>query len=254
MSEVAVEIDEEAVETPEAAAETPEAPPEPYKPSFSEQDQAFIDDKIVGPKVAKQRQAERELETMRTELEDARSRIPQQTRPNIPDIPDAFDDGYEDKISARDDAIRTAAAYDAQQMAEANYRNQVAAQQAQDKQDAMTKTVTDYSGRAQKLGIAPSALQEAGARVAQEGLSDPVVSYILGLDQGPAVTMYLAKNPQTLSELSQMSPMDAAVRISGEIKAAAVMKGEAPPPAPTETVGGGGFQEKDGGPAGAVYE
>ena len=253
MSEEAlnIDIDELLEETPPQ-----EAPPEEKPPvTFSEDQQKIFDDAIA-KKVGKMREAERASEKLQLELEEARKEIPKPVRPDVPANPDPYDDNYDAKMEARDNSIREAAAFDA--VTEANVRRQQEeeATRVADLQKAAAEIIDGYADRAKKLNIIPADLQAAANVVGQEGLTDQVVGYILELDQGPAVTMYLSKNPQVLNDLKQMSPNAAVVHIATEIKASAMAEQgkEPPPPAPTETLRGAGIPEGERGPPGATYE
>jgi hypothetical protein len=239
----------------EVAPEAPQEEQAPAKIEFTPEQQAFINEKIVGEKVAKQREAERRAEELQKELEETRSRIPEPERPSVPPAPDPFDDDYEEKIRARDESIRAAAEYDAAQQ-ERQRLQQFQQQQAQEerRQKGMKMLMT-YSERADKLGIAADKLQVAGNRVAQYGIQNEVAQYILDDEQGPNITMYLAENPLVLDEIRHMDPIRAGIYIESNVKSKAMERlNSTPPPAPTEAPDGQGFPEGDRGPKGASYE
>ena len=130
-------------------------------------------------------------------------------------------------------------------------------QEHQQKQmEKVQAALTDYSDRSVKLGIKPEDLLAAGQTIATHGLPLQTQGFILDQATGPQITMYLAKNPAVLQELSRMSPMDAAVRISSQIKplAAKMTKATIHPADPAESLSGQGSQEGQRGPKGATFE
>jgi hypothetical protein len=230
-----------------------EEAPEPV--SFSETQQKVFDDAIA-KKVGKQRDAERQSEALRVELEQAKQAIPKPIRPDVPPPPDPYDDNYAAKLADRDAKMMDAAAFDG--VERQNYNRQQAAEQqkAADANQVLVKKVEDYADRAKKLNIKPFDLQAAGVAVAKEQLHNDVVNHILDLDQGPAVTVYLANNPEILNELRQLPTGAAAVRISGEIREAALAGGSKAGaiPEPTESLRGAGTPEGKRGPKGATFQ
>ena len=268
MSDQALVIDDDEVtETPEAPEEetqpeasqeeTPEEAPEPPKVEFTEEQQAIFNDQI-GKKVAKQREAERVAEEerqKREELEARLAKLEDSGRPEIPPIPDPFDDDFEAKVKARDEALLKSALYDAEQQRVAQQKQYQAQQAQQAKLQEMQDKVTAYSGRADKLGIKPEELQAAGNQVAQMGVGEEIAGHILDDEQGPAITMYLAKNPMEVEQIRSMGPLRAAVYIETNIKGKAVAARPkvSTAPAPTESPKGSGMPEGEKLP-GVTYE
>lgn len=264
MNEEAIAFDDGEEGAPAAPVETaPETPPAPEatetapKIEFTAEQQAKFNDEI-GKKVAKQREAERLVEEERTKREAAEAelnRLKAPQRPVIPEPPEQYDDDYAAKLAARDAALRDAAMFDAS-VQQQQYSQQQQHQAEQKKtQEALLEKVTTYSGRADKLGIDSTELQAAGNTVAQGGLDNSVVDYILTEEQGPAITTYLANNPLELDTIREMSPMQAGVYIANTVKAKAISSRPSPnpPPAPVDNPGGAGMPES-AGLKGVVYE
>lgn len=202
--------------------------------------------------IALQQQLDEE-KRLRKEME---ARIPQPVRPELPSIPDQYDEDFSAKYKAREQAIQKQAAYD-QQARYQDEQNKYAQQQRQEQeQKEWADKVTSYTDRSNKIGINQADLNAAGAVVAQARLPQEVVKHILDLDVGPQVTMYLRDNPLKLAEIQRMAPMDAAVIISTTIKEAAMgmIKQKDLPPDPASNFDGGGARAGKLGPKGAVYE
>mgnify|MGYP000406052172 CR=1 FL=1 len=82
--EVETEGQETDSDPPPDTAETQEK-----QITFSEEQQRIFDE-AVGKKVFKLREKEREAEALKKQLEEIQARLPQETRPVVPDLPDPF--------------------------------------------------------------------------------------------------------------------------------------------------------------------
>jgi len=225
---------------------------------FTEEQQKVFND-AVGKKVFKLREKEREAETLRRRLEELEAKIPQQGRPVVPESPDPFalsDVEYRQKLVQRDQAIREAAAWEAQQQALQWQRQQAQFEQQQRQQERQQAEVMAYADRAKKLGVAAAELQEAGTLVAGYGIDPALVEMILADDHGPLLTKYLAKNQLELERLVQMPVTMAAVRLATDLKAKAVaMKPKVTKtPDPLNQPRNSGVSPKPRGPSGATFE
>jgi len=228
---------------------------------FDEKQQEKVNE-LIAAKVRKQHEAERKAEKLERELQEVRAKLPQQTRPDIPPLPDPFiltESDYKAKIAEREQAIRTAASYDAE--VAINERRVQEARQAAEvaKNEALTNEVRSYSQRAVKLGITPEELQSAGGIVAQFGLGGPdhpLTQVLLADEQGPLIVKYLSKNLVELEQIAAMSPIQAAIKIATEIKAKAVtLKTKVnPAPDPIASPRSSGPTQRQYGPKGATYE
>jgi multidrug efflux pump subunit AcrB len=225
---------------------------------FTEEQQRIFNE-AVGKKVFKLREKEREAEELRRRLEELEAKIPQQGRPTVPEAPDPFalsDSEYRQKLVARDQAIREAAAWEAQQQTLQWQRQQAQLEQQQRQQERQQEEVRAYADRAKKLGVTSEELQEAGSLVAGYGIDPALVEMILSDDHGPLLTKYLARNQLELERLVQMPVTTAAVRLATDLKAKAVaMKPKVTKtPDPLNQPRNAGISPKPKGPAGATFE
>lgn len=257
-TEVIQEVQEVESEEQETASEPSADSGETHeKPIFTEEQQRIFDE-AIGKKVFKLREKEREAEQLRRQLEELRQ--PEtRSRPSIPEMPDPFavtDEEYKRRIREREQALISAAAYDAQQQVLEQQQRAMAAEAARKQQEVMTEKVQSYSERAKTLGVRPDELQAAGAIVGQFGMDDSLVQYILEDDHGPLITKYLSQNIQELDNLRYMHPTMAAVRIATQIKAkAAALKPKLTNvPNPIRTPQPTGIAPKPKGPKGATFE
>lgn len=224
------------------------------KITFTDEQQRVIND-LAAKKTFKIKEAEREAERLRRELEEARAKLPQETRPDIPPIPDPYDDDYEARLKERDEALRRATEYDLRQQVIQQQQQAAQQQKLQQEQEALVARATAYSENAAKKGIKPDQLQAAGGVVAQFGLRDDVASEMLADADGPLMTVYLASNPQAIEELNSAGPVQLG-SIYAKVKQAAA--GVAPKstsaPEPSDPLKGSGVIPRERGPKGATFE
>ena len=122
-------------------------------------------------------------------------------------------------------------------------------------QQRIQETVTNYSQRAEKLGINAADLGAAGNLVNSTGVPNEIAEHILNDPNGPQITIHLARNLAEMDVINSMTPTQAAIYIEQNIKPAATasMKKADPPPAPVEHLRGKGEVERQPGPKGATY-
>ena len=257
MSELQAEAVVEPTQTEPQQNDNPEgseSAPEQEKVTFSEAQQKLVDD-IAAKKTFKIREAERETDKLRQELAAAQAKIPQEVRPNIPGMPDEFDENRDQLIAQRDEAIRQSAGFDAREEQRLEQQEATNLQRQQAKQAEISQVFTDYEAQGKKLGVDAQELLAAGTAVGAYGLSDEIVLYIAKDDQGPLITTYLHKNPEALETIRQLDSLSAAAYISNQVKPNASALGNKQPtaPDPIETLNGSGVASRQRGPKGATY-
>lgn len=197
------------------------------------------------------REEERKRLALEKELEEARKQLEAKSTTvedvEIPPIPDPWDDDFDLKVKAREEAI--------QRKAQADYQRQLAEDQAfrtQQEQELKRQRETQekletYAKRAAEQGIKEQDLIAAANRVADAGVQPDVANFLLTDSDGPAITAYLADdgNIMELYELAEMNPVAAGMKLN-EIRAKAIAmkpKASSAPP-PPETINGRGAVEK----------
>jgi len=223
------------VESGGEGEEIAEAAPEKV---FTQQDL----DRHIDKRVRRFKETEEQLAEA---LERLRSLEPQTREPvkapEIPPMPDAFDDQFEAKVKARDAAI----AEHAKWQVESQLSQQQAAQQAEQEQlqqqQRLEKSQAAYLARAESAKITPEQLERAGNLIGSD-ISMTKAMGILDHSKGPEITMYLARNPEALEALSKMSDFAAGNYMAQEIvpKLSAKPKPSAPDPAPRVKSGSAG--------------
>ena len=189
------------------------------------------------------------------QLEELRKQVPQETKPVIPEIPDPYEDNFDELMAQRDTAIKAEFEFNSREQNAQAQAQQAQQKQANEQQEALVKTVNTYSERAGKLNISESELKVAGETVAAYGIDNQLAQYILSDDDGPLITTYLAKNPAELETLRTMNPMQSAVYIANTVKSkASANRNTVNTPSPADTLGGGGAPPSERGPRGATFE
>jgi len=196
------------------------------------------------------KQAERERDALKAKQEqieqDERDRQAALVG-NIPDMPDAFDDDYEEKVKKRDEALVAQANFNAQNQAYLNQQQLIQQQEAQAKARKVQEAASSYSSKATELGIKPEELQSAANKVANYNLSDDLVMHILADPDGPLITKHLAEHSQDGYQLASMSPYEVGTFL-GDIKAkaSALKPKKSSAPKPATNITGNGV-DKDAG-------
>ena len=246
LEQPAVEL-EEVEQSDTATGEQVEAQPE--------QEQEPDYQKIIAEKAFEARQAKREKEELAKRLADIEAQKPTEQRPNVPAMPDPYDDDFETKVRARDEQLLKQAQFDAQQSLLQQQAQQAQLAEQQKAQQELANRAGEYAKRATALGVDSQELQQAAQRI-QGFVNDDVAGYILDSDKGPLITKYLASNPLELDKLSTMSPMQAGEYMAS-VKAKAAEFGQkkvTSAPEPVETIQGGGVASEHPALKGATWK
>jgi len=195
----------------------------------------------------------REKEALQAQLSEMQSQIPTAQRPDVPDMPDVYDDNFDEQVRLRDKAIQDAAMFDAQQRLVDEQRARQDLELQEEQQRAHLKIVQDYSSRAAKQNISKQELEVAGQTVMAYGIGDELTGFILNDEHGPLITKYLAQNPEEIESMRGMGTMNAAIHIANNVKPKAVSNLTNNVPSPADTLGGGGAPKRERGPTGATY-
>jgi len=232
--------------------------PQKQKVVFSEEQQRIFD-QAIAEKTLKFREAERKAQALEREREELLQRMPKEERPQVPEMPDPFaitDEEYKRAVIERDEQLKKAAAFDAQQRYLQEQQMQLAEEEQRKQQEAFNSKIETYATRATQMGIKPEELQVAGATVSNFGIQNDLVNFIIEDDQGPLITKYLSQNLMELEAIRSLSPMEAAIKIATDIKpkVAALKPKVNQAPEPVETPQGAGISPKPKGPKGATFE
>lgn len=176
-------------------------------------------EKRIGKVTFQWREAERKAERLEAELRQIKSQQEAKPVPVVPDIPDPFDPDYEQKVAARDEAVRARAQHDAEQARIAQQEHAAQQQRIEADRQRFNEAAQNYSKRAVSLGITPQELQFAGQGVvAYIGHMPDVLAEIVDDEKGPLIATYLAENIGELEKIASMTPIKAARYIDANIK------------------------------------
>ncbi len=232
-------------ETAESGAELATAPEEKQEKS---NDGA---QKAINKQHAKFREEERKRLAVEKERDDLNAKLSaiesNKQDVTIPDMPDSYEEDYDERLKARDDAIVLKATQDAQ--TQRNIETQDATREAASRaeNERVGVLIGEYSKRISKLGLSADDVRLAGDTVVRNGIDGQVAEFILGDEDGPVITKYLAENPIVQDELRGLTTIQAAMKINSDIRvAASAMKPQASnAPDPTEILSGRGAGEKE---------
>lgn len=215
---------------------------QPQKAEIDAKQEAI--NKAINKKHFEAQQAKRERDELARKLaeyEEKQRQAEAAKFENIPPIPDPFDDDYEKKLAEREQALFAQAQYKAQQDLYRQQQERQKQEQEARELEEFNSQVTKYGARAKELGIKQDELQQAANAVAEIGLSNDLVKFIIADKDGPLIVKYLAANPSDGLELAQSNPYLAGVKLSEIRERAKVLKPKvtnAPMP-PTDISGKG---------------
>ena len=218
---------------------------------------AFIENK---KKVRAAEEATQTEKTRADELQAKLAKFEEGKRPDIPEMPDQFDDDFEVKVKARDEAIIAANNFDNQQ----KVADQAVLDQQQEtlvKQGEERKVILDtYNDRITAFGL------DEKEMIAKENIVDAyikdgeLVRYLLSHEDGPLAVSYLSENPREMEKIAGMSTANAAVYVSTNVlpKAQEMKPKTTKAPDPLDIPGGkegtGGKEGDDPALDGAIIE
>ena len=254
-----VEVNEETNEAIEINDSTPDSEPGKQVQAESNEQAEQVDEVALAKQKANEafnkqygekKQLERDLELERQKLagfEQAERERQAALVGEIPPIPDAFEDDYEEKIKRRDEALIAQAQYSTQNQAYLQQQQLAQQQAAQAKQQQVQDSLASYSKKANDLGINQSELQAAGNTVAGYGLSEELVLHILADTDGPLITKHLAANPQDGWKLAGLSPYEVGAFLNDvRAKAGALKPKKSNTPKPATNLQGNGVDPESG--------
>lgn len=210
--------------------------------------------KAINKQHAKFREEERKRIEIEKEAKELREKLDafeaQKGDVTIPNMPDRYDfdsdEEFNAQVKARDEAIMQKARQDAQQ--QSVLEQQSAAKEAAEKaeEERVQALIGGYTQQINKLGLNADEVRVAGDIVVKNGIDPQVAEYILGDEDGPLITKYLADNPIIQDELRYLPTIEAAMKINSEIRSnAALMKPQASnAPDPAEVLDGRGAGEQ----------
>jgi len=195
------------------------------------------------------REAERATKTVSQERDDLQAKLDaidaNKPAPTVSEMPDRFDMSDEEFTAAlqkRDNERQALADHNAAQNTKQAASQAAIEKQNAARQEASQKVGQEFVKRADGFGISRDNLQKASEVIANYGVNSDVAMHMATHENGPLIVQYLATNPEELSNLADMNPMQAAVHVSNVLsEKAAVMKPKTSnAPDPVTPLGGNG--------------
>lgn len=174
----------------------------------------------------------------------------------IPPLPDPWAENYEEQILARDKAIEQNVQFKALEAAKAE-RDAQEMQARQAKQREYVESLEkDFLNNSQSLGLKTETVTESANIVASYGVDPEIANLLMSEKDGPLIVNYLAQNPVELEQLTQLSPVRGAIKLTTDIRAKAsqLKPKQTNAPSPTRAPRGGGVSYDQRGPKGATFE
>lgn len=208
--------------------------------------------KAINKQHAKYQEERRKNEAVNRDLAAANERLAQfeANKPalHVPDMPDPYEDGYEEKMRARDTAMQAKNRQDYDNNARQSQQQYTQQQQHQAAESKRAEAGQNFMKTANQIGISEDNLNKSVQLVVNNGIDQNVAEFIINDPDGPLIIQHLASNPMDQDELRGMSPMQAAGFINGQLKtkASALRPKQSNAPAPIASLNGGGVN-KDAG-------
>jgi len=195
-------------------------------------------------------------DALQDQLDAIEASKPAPTISTLPDPLDVSEDEYRVAIAQRDDEVRADALHNSKEESRKNAVVQRDNEATAERNRKLAKSSEDYQKRAVELKVTVEQAQTAADIIREYGMSNDLGKFILDDPKGPLIVQYLSKNLTELSELTQMSPMDAAVKISQTIspKFATTKPVNSNAPAPLNAIKGSGAAPKKRGAVGTKFE
>ena len=212
--------------------------------------------KAINRQHRKFREEERKRQEIEKELERAREQLQkfQPTDVVIPPVPDPFDDDYDQKIRARDEAIQRKAEQDARKSSDAEREAQAQRERQRQELERSQKLNDSFLSNAKKLKVDERGLQSAQEVIIEYGVSPQIATTILEDADGPLIALHLAENLLELDDLVNADPFKAGMKWRDVKAKVSAKRKSSVAPKPATRLEGRGAPEKEEGPDGATYE
>lgn len=261
MSEQESQVIEEApeVEEPQQLDEaTPAEPVETAETKDEPEDLRKViaeKEKVIAEKAFKEREARRRADSLDKRLKELEAKQNPEFDGVIPPKPDPFDDDYDKKIQAREDALQRKARADLMSIQQKEAEAEAQRKREREEYEKQQKQQADFRRNAAELGVDQEVLSKSAQTVISYGVTPDIEDALMSDKDGPLMLNYLAANPLELADLIEASPLRAGMLLADVKSKSLKLKpkpSSAPPPA--QTVEGRGAPKRERGPKGATFE
>jgi hypothetical protein len=204
----------------------------------------------INKKTFELKQKEREAEEYKRKIEEYERQQREMEAAkfkDIPELPDPFDDDYEQKVRERDALLVQKAHFDAQQSYYLQQQQFQQQQKEQQQREAQTKLEQDFLANAKKVGAKDEEIVSVVSTLVQTGLNNDLGNAIMADPDGYLVAKHLAANPMEAYELNSMNPILAGAKyIEIKQKAVSLKPKTTSAPTPPKDIGGKGANPESG--------
>lgn len=198
-----------------APPDTKEETPDP-KPINQEAVEKRIN-KLTFEKYEERRKREELEERLRQIEEEAEKQRASQSDIQIPEVPDIYDDDYDTKLKAREEALAKAAAEKAKKDFLKEQQQKEFHAKAQAENSRINKQVDEMYANASKYGISREELDDADRTVSQFLNNQDLAKFILAQKDSALIVKYLASSPIEMEKIRGMDALNASVHIATKI-------------------------------------
>ena len=241
-------------ELPGEQSETETASEE--KVTFSEEQQKLVENQLAA-KAFETREERRKSVELQRQLDEVKAQIPKETRPDVGNAGDVYDEDFETKQTQREAQIREQATFDARQTFRTEQAQDEQQAEAQRQQASINDSLQKFSASAADFDIDAGAFSQIDRTIGSYGgLRTDVGNRVLNDDKGMLIYQHFAQHPDDIQKVNQMDVGSAAIFVN-DIRTKAVAlhtKNPSNAPDPTETLKGSGAAPTKRGPGGATYE
>ena len=182
---------------------------------------------------------ERRADALQKQLDDIQAQQPQEVA--IPELPDAFEDDYAEKMVLRDEALSQQAQQSAQnavyQAQQLQHNQQMEAQRQQE----LAGKERDIMEQVKKSGIDEKEFNNACLTIGQYGLGNDFNDALMGNEDSAQMIQLLGSDVMELDRVSRMNPMQKGEHLAAlKIKAKALRPRQNNTPAPAADITGSG--------------
>ena len=166
---------------------------------------------------------------------------------DIPDLPDIYDEDYEDRIKAREVAIEKAAEIRARKKFEDEAKQKLNAAQFEKQHSDVMKQVDKMYSSVSDYGMTKEELQKADETVSKFIKEPDLARFLIAQDDAALLIKYLSSSATELEKISGMSPLNASVYIATKVSSEAkkLKPGLTKTPEPPEIPKGKATPKKD---------
>lgn len=209
--------------------------------------------------IAQYRSKERVSSRRFKELEEENASLKSKLEPSfdgvVPQMPEPFDDDFDSKVRAREEALQRKARADAIAMQQREAEAEAQRKREREEFEQQQKLQADFKKNASDLGVDQQSLADAAQAVINYGVTPDIENAILSDANGPLMLQYLAANPLELSDLIEANPLRAGMLLADvKSKSLSLKPKPSSAPPPPQALSGRGAPQRERGPKGATFE